>query len=156
MMSDSQPHSDQQLVGYTDSESDEDEQPFRDEENEMNICRNKNKIPSCFFLYLKPKFSRGKETNFLSIDDQIFPRLTVFPGFFPPMRYIYIYILITCLVNFFIFIYIYIYIYGLLSDAEITLIDKTDGADPTRRERYWIHKLMTRHPNGLNVDESYF
>ena len=64
MMSDSQPHSDQQLVGYTDSESDEDEQPFRDEENEMNICRNKNKIPSCFFLYLKPKFSWGKETNF--------------------------------------------------------------------------------------------
>ena len=45
---------------------------------------------------------------------------------------------------------------GLLADAEITLIDKTDGADPTRRERYWIHKLMTRHPNGLNVDESYF
>ena len=44
MTSDSQPHSDQQLVGYTDSESDEDEQPFRDEENEMNICRNKNKI----------------------------------------------------------------------------------------------------------------
>ena len=28
---------------------------------------------------------------------------------------------------------------GLLADAEITLIDKTDGADPTRRERYWIH-----------------
>ena len=45
---------------------------------------------------------------------------------------------------------------GLLADAEITLIDKTDGFDPTRRERYWIHKLMTRHPNGLNVDESYF
>ena len=64
MMSDSQPHSDQQLLGYTDLESDEDEKPFRDEENEKNICRNKNKIPSCFFLYLKPKFSRGKETNF--------------------------------------------------------------------------------------------
>ena len=39
MVSDSQPHGDQQLVGYTDSESneDEDEQPILDEENEINI-----------------------------------------------------------------------------------------------------------------------
>ena len=35
MVSDSQPHGDQQLVGYTDSENDEDEdeQPILDEEN---------------------------------------------------------------------------------------------------------------------------
>ena len=39
MASDSQPHGDQQLVGYTDSENDEDEdeQPILDEENEINI-----------------------------------------------------------------------------------------------------------------------
>ena len=39
MVSDSQPHGNQQLVGYTDSESDEyeDEQPILDEENEINI-----------------------------------------------------------------------------------------------------------------------
>ena len=39
MVSDSQPHGDQQLVGYTDSESDEDEDehPILDEENEINI-----------------------------------------------------------------------------------------------------------------------
>ena len=39
MVSDSQPHGDQQLVGYTDLESDEDEdeQPILDEESEINI-----------------------------------------------------------------------------------------------------------------------
>ena len=47
MVSDSQPHGDQQLIGYTDSESDEDEdeQPILDEENEINIQNKKNKIP---------------------------------------------------------------------------------------------------------------
>ena len=57
MVSDSQPHGDQQLVGYTDSESDEDE----DEKNEI---KTKYLLNSCCFLYLKPKFSRGKVTNF--------------------------------------------------------------------------------------------
>ena len=39
MVSDSQPHGDQQLVGYTDSESYEDDngQPILDEEDEINI-----------------------------------------------------------------------------------------------------------------------
>ena len=39
MVSDSQPHGDQRPVGYTDSESDEDEdeQPILEEENETNI-----------------------------------------------------------------------------------------------------------------------
>ena len=51
IVSDSQYHSDQQHISYTDSESDEDEQPFLDEENEMNICRNKNKIPIEQFFF---------------------------------------------------------------------------------------------------------
>ena len=40
MASDSQHHGGQQLVGYTDSESDEDgdEQPILDEENVINIA----------------------------------------------------------------------------------------------------------------------
>ena len=39
---------------------------------------------------------------------------------------------------------------GLVNDVEIKLIDKTDGAEPTIREEYWINKLKTRLPKGLN------
>ena len=38
---------------------------------------------------------------------------------------------------------------GLLSDCEITLIDKTDSSDPTQREMFWIRKLKTLAPLGL-------
>ena len=36
-------------------------------------------------------------------------------------------------------------------DCSITLIDKTDGSDPTRREEYWRKVLKTVAPYGLNT-----
>ena len=39
---------------------------------------------------------------------------------------------------------------GFLQDCSITLIDKTDGSDPTRREEYWRVVLKTVAPYGLN------
>ena len=32
---------------------------------------------------------------------------------------------------------------GVLQDSSITLADKTDGSDPTRREEYWRVVLKT-------------
>ena len=44
---------------------------------------------------------------------------------------------------------------GLISDCEIVLIDKTDPADrPTRLEAFWISKLKTMHPLGLNIENA--
>ena len=40
---------------------------------------------------------------------------------------------------------------GFLEDYSITLIDKTDGSDPTRREEYWRRVLKTVTPYGLNT-----
>ena len=40
---------------------------------------------------------------------------------------------------------------GFLEDCSITLIDKTDGSDPTRREEYWRRVLETVTPYGLNT-----
>ena len=49
-------------------------------------------------------------------------------------------------------VYIYIYIHnGFLKDCTITLSNKTDGADPTRREEYWRRVLKTVSPYGLNT-----
>ena len=39
-----------------------------------------------------------------------------------------------------------------LEDVSITLIDKTDGSDPTKRETFWMHTLKTLAPYGLNVE----
>lgn len=39
---------------------------------------------------------------------------------------------------------------GLEEDVEITLIDKTDSSDPTTREQFWIYRLNTLSPQGLN------
>ena len=38
-----------------------------------------------------------------------------------------------------------------LTDCSITLIGKTDGSDPTRREEYWRKLLKTLAPYGLNT-----
>ena len=38
-----------------------------------------------------------------------------------------------------------------LTDCSITLIDKIDGSDPTRREEYWRKVLKTVAPYGLNT-----
>ena len=40
---------------------------------------------------------------------------------------------------------------GLEKDVEITLIDKTDTSDPTKREDFWIRTLGTMAPKGLNM-----
>ena len=42
---------------------------------------------------------------------------------------------------------------GFLNDISVTLIDKTDPTDPTKREDYWIHTLKTKAPLGLNVED---
>ena len=39
---------------------------------------------------------------------------------------------------------------GLLEDCSITLTDKTDKSDPTRREEYWRRVVKTVTPYGLN------
>ena len=38
-----------------------------------------------------------------------------------------------------------------LTDCSITLIDKTDGSDPRRKEEYWRKVLKTAAPYGLNT-----
>ena len=38
-----------------------------------------------------------------------------------------------------------------LNDCSVTLIDKIDGSDPTRREEYWRKALTTVAPYGLNT-----
>ena len=38
-----------------------------------------------------------------------------------------------------------------LTDCSITMIDKTNGSDPTRREEYWKTVLKTVAPYGLNT-----
>ena len=40
---------------------------------------------------------------------------------------------------------------GFLKDFSITLFDKTDGPDPTRREEYWRRVLKTVNLYGLNT-----
>ena len=34
----------------------------------------------------------------------------------------------------------------------VTLIDKTDGSDPTKRETFWMHTLTTLAPYGITVE----
>ena len=41
--------------------------------------------------------------------------------------------------------------HNILEDFTRTLIDKTDGADHTRREEYWAKVLKTGSPYGLNT-----
>ena len=44
---------------------------------------------------------------------------------------------------------------GFLNDVSVTLIDKTDPTDPTKREDYWIHILKTKAPLELNVEDGF-
>ena len=39
----------------------------------------------------------------------------------------------------------------LLEDCEITLINKTDSSDPTRREFFWMYELKTFVSLDLNI-----
>ena len=34
----------------------------------------------------------------------------------------------------------------------VTLIDKTDGSDPTKQETFWMRVLKTLVPYGLNIE----
>ena len=43
---------------------------------------------------------------------------------------------------------------GFLANVSITLIDKTDGKDPNRRENYWMRTRKTYAPFGLNTEDS--
>ena len=43
---------------------------------------------------------------------------------------------------------------GFLNEALVTFIDKTDGKDPKKRERYWMQTLKTMEPYGLNIADS--
>ena len=42
---------------------------------------------------------------------------------------------------------------GLMNDCDIVIIDKTNPAEPTIRETYWINRLMTMYPSGLNIEQ---
>ena len=39
-------------------------------------------------------------------------------------------------------------------NVSITLIDKTDGSNPTKRDNYWMQTLKAFAPDGLNVVDS--
>ena len=41
---------------------------------------------------------------------------------------------------------------GFLEDMSISLIDKTDGSYPTKRETFLMHTLKTLTPYGLNIE----
>ena len=43
---------------------------------------------------------------------------------------------------------------GFLGNVKITLIDKTNGQNPKKREDYWRKTLKTYAPFGLNVEDS--
>ena len=43
---------------------------------------------------------------------------------------------------------------GFLNEASVTFIDKTDGKDPKKRERYWMQTLKTMELYGLNIADS--
>ena len=40
---------------------------------------------------------------------------------------------------------------GFLNEVSVTSIDKTDGKDPKKRERYWMGTLKTMDPYWLNI-----
>ena len=43
---------------------------------------------------------------------------------------------------------------GFLGNVSITLIDKTDGKDPKRRENYWMKTFKTYASFRLNIEDS--
>ena len=44
---------------------------------------------------------------------------------------------------------------GIEEDGQIILIDKTDSAAPLQRESFWMYKLKTLHPHGLNIEKNH-
>ena len=45
---------------------------------------------------------------------------------------------------------------GLLKDTSVTLIYKTDGSVPKKRQEYWIKTLKTMAPCDLNIEDSVY
>ena len=45
--------------------------------------------------------------------------------------------------------------HGFLEDVEVTLIDKTQASDTTKREYFWMRTLETLYPDGLNIENDY-
>ena len=43
---------------------------------------------------------------------------------------------------------------GFLNDVSVTLIDKTDGSDPKKREDYLMKTLKIMAPYGVNIEDS--
>ena len=43
---------------------------------------------------------------------------------------------------------------GFLNEVSVIFIDKADGKDPKKRERYWMRTLKTIEPYGLNIADS--
>ena len=43
---------------------------------------------------------------------------------------------------------------GFSGNVSISLIDKTDGFQPKKRENYWMRTLKTLAPLGLNVESA--
>ena len=43
---------------------------------------------------------------------------------------------------------------GFLGNVSITLVDKTDGKDPKRKENYWMRTLKTYAPFGLDIEDN--
>ena len=42
---------------------------------------------------------------------------------------------------------------GLINDVETVFVDKTDPAEPARREEFWRNILKTLAPCGIHVEE---
>ena len=43
---------------------------------------------------------------------------------------------------------------GFLGNVSVSLIDKTDGFQPTKRENYWMGTLKTLAPLGLTIESA--
>ena len=44
--------------------------------------------------------------------------------------------------------------HGFLNDAQVTLIDKTQASDLTKREYFCMRALKTYYPYDLNIEET--
>ena len=43
---------------------------------------------------------------------------------------------------------------GFLNEASVTFIDKIDGKDPKKTERYWMRTLKAMETYGFNIADS--
>ena len=43
---------------------------------------------------------------------------------------------------------------GFLNEASVTFVDKAEGKDSKKRERYWMRTMKTMEHYGLNIADS--